>query len=364
MSASEAQVKQQRVREYLAAKQLAGIVLGRQCNFAWYTCGGDNHVVDATEMGVASLVITPKRECVVTTNIEAARIADEEVGDLEIVTFPWHQGEKKDGIIHDIIGAGAAVADDGSAGLPPPDDDFAALRYVLTPEEMDRYRTLGAVCSRAMTDVCANISPGMRENVVEGRLRARLAEERVFGTVVLIAADERIEKYRHPIVTNRPVRKTALIVLCGRRWGLICSVTRLVHFGSVPAALRVRHEACAAVDAAFILGTRAGRSLGEIFEEATAVYAERGFADEWHLHHQGGLAGYCEREIVATPGEPWVAEVGHSFAWNPSITGTKSEDTILLTESGPEVISGPVDWPTLDAEFGGATIPRARILEL
>jgi len=364
MSASEAQVKRQRVREYLAAKELAGIVLGRQCNFAWYTCGGDNHVVGATEMGAASLVITPERECVVTTNIEAGRIADEEVGGMEVLAFPWHQGEKKDDIIRNVIGPGAAVADDGSAGLPPPDDDFAALRYVLTPEEMDRYRTLGALCSRAMSDVCGAITPGTRENEIEGRLRARLAADQVFGTVVLIAADERIQKYRHPIVTDRPVRKTALVVLCGRRWGLICSVTRLVHFGPLPAALQARHEACAAVDAAFILGTRAGRTLGEIFEEATAVYAERGFADEWQLHHQGGLAGYCEREIVATPGEPWAAEVGHSFAWNPSITGTKSEDTFLLTESGPEVISTPVDWPTLDAEFRGETIPRARILEL
>ena len=51
-----------------------------------------------------------------------------------------------------------------------------------------------------------------------------------------------------------------------------------------------------------------------------------------------------------------------AFAWNPSITGTKSEDTILATDKGPALLTRPVDWPTLEVEFAGRTVPRADIL--
>jgi hypothetical protein len=53
------------------------------------------------------------------------------------------------------------------------------------------------------------------------------------------------------------------------------------------------------------------------------------------------MTGYASREIIATPRTTQEIQVGHAFAWNPSITGAKAEETFLLTEAGPEVITHP-----------------------
>jgi antitoxin VapB len=94
------------------------------------------------------------------------------------------------------------------------------------------------------------------------------------------------------------------------------------------------------------------------------AYAETGFPDEWHLHHQGGPAGYEAREYIATPDSADVVSVGQAYAWNPSITGTKSEDTILVGEAGNEVLTAIENWPTLPVTVDGQEIARPAILEM
>jgi Xaa-Pro aminopeptidase len=364
-SQGDAQVKEKRVRDYMERKGLDAVVLTRQDNFAWFTCGGDNHVVTASEGGVASLVITSDRKYVVTSNIEASRIAAEELDEsYEVVEYPWHEEARGAELIRQIIGGGRAASDDGQAALPLLEPDFAELRYSLTEEEMQRYRELGSDCSAMMSSVCAVIKPGFTEAEIAGILSNALTALQITPAVLLIAADERIEKYRHPIYTDNRVGKRVMLVLCGKRAGLICSLTRLAHFGKIPRDLVKRHEAVCAVDAAFILGTRVGAETGAIFRTATQTYAEYGFPDEWKLHHQGGPTGYAGRDYKVTPNETRCVQPNQAFAWNPSITGTKSEDTMLALGSGPEIISAPVDWPTVSVEFNGGTVERAAILEL
>jgi len=89
-----------------------------------------------------------------------------------------------------------------------------------------------------------------------------------------------------------------------------------------------------------ILGsTRPGRTLAAAFEDCKRFYAEVGFPDEWRLHHQGGMTGYAAREIIAGTDTFQEIRAGQAFAWNPSITGAKAEETFVLTDDGPEVIS-------------------------
>jgi antitoxin VapB len=50
------------------------------------------------------------------------------------------------------------------------------------------------------------------------------------------------------------------------------------------------------------------------------------------------------------------------YAWNPSITGTKSEDTILVTETGNEILTSISGWPVISVDIDGDTIERPAIL--
>lgn len=58
-----------------------------------------------------------------------------------------------------------------------------------------------------------------------------------------------------------------------------------------------------------------------------------------------------------------VIEENQAFCWNPSITGTKSEDTVIVsTERGVEFISYPVIFPTIVVEVEGKRFTRPGIL--
>ena len=138
-----------------------------------------------------------------------------------------------------------------------------------------------------------------------------------------------------------------MLILCGRKDGLVCSLTRLIHFGSLSDELKEKAEACAKIDAAFIKSTRLGETLGNIFEKAVVAYSEAGYPDEWRKHHQGGASGYEPREYLAVPGSTDRVSAGQAYAWNPSITGYKSEDTILVGEEDNEVLTEMPDWPVM-----------------
>jgi len=82
----------------------------------------------------------------------------------------------------------------------------------------------------------------------------------------------------------------------------------------------------------------------------------------WTLHHQGGPTGYRPREFRATAESIQVIAPEQAFAWNPSITGTKSEDTVLAREPAPLVLTVSMEWPVISAGPPGARFERPDIL--
>jgi Xaa-Pro aminopeptidase len=338
--------------------------LSTQASFAWLACGGDSHVAMATEAGVARLLVTADAVHLLTSNIEAPRMRAEEMGELPIQVheWNWHDGDEK-AVEADLLG-GLRVAADGSwpAGATNEAPALARLRWALLEPEVVRYRWVGRAATEALSQTARAIEPGMTEHEVAGILGGSLLGMGLTPAVLLVAADERAFRFRHPIPTDRPLERKVLMSIGARRWGLGISATRVVHFGPPDDDLIARHRAICRVDACFIAGTRPGAEVRDVFARAVETYAEVGFPDEWRMHHQGGATGYAPRDYRATAACPEVVLDGQAFAWNPTIAGTKSEDTILAREGDAEVLSAGDDWPVLEVECCGAQVRRPDIL--
>ena len=361
---NEFEYKQTAIHALLEGHGLEALLLRRVSSFAWATGGAASYVNTAASEGVASLLITPSGRHLIADNIEAPRLEKEErlkEQGWEFYIHPWHQAPDAIQELARGLKVGADVPFPGATDLSGP---LARLRADLTPEEGERFRALGRLCAEAMDNAIRAVHPGMSEHQIAALLSAETEGRGVQTIVNLVATDERIFTFRHPLPTHKTLDRYAMLVLCGRQKGLVCSITRLVHFGRLPDELRRKAEAVAQVEAAFILGTRPGRSLGEVFQEALAAYARTGFSDEWQLHHQGGPAGYEPRETISVPGSSDVIKLGQAFAWNPSITGTKSEDTILVGETENEVLTEIEGWPGLQVVVDGKAITRPTILEV
>ena len=359
----EVEIKLQRVRDFLQEHGLAAAVLTTTANFAWLTGGGDSHVVIASEGGVGNIVVTATGQHIITNNIEAGRLEDEEVGELpfEIHHMNWHD-ENPDAMLSQIVSG--VMATDGNW---PPDatnmaSEIARLRWQLLEPEIERYKEVGRLTQQALTETGHEVTPGMNEHQIGAALAGKVLAEGLTPAVVLIAADERIYKYRHPIPTDKHLERQAMLVIGAVKWGLGISATRLVHFGELPAELADKHSAVCQVDAAFILETRPGAAVSDIFKKALAVYEETGYGDEWQLHHQGGATGYAPRDYKGGLESPEVVQQDQAFAWNPSIIGTKSEDTIIARANQTEIISQAEDWPMVEVEYQGQKITRPDIL--
>ncbi len=363
----ELEIKHERIAQFLADQNLDALVLGRLANFAWATGGRDGFIMIATEHAGAHLIYTPDEKSLVADRVEMPRFQAEEglvPPEWTPVAPFWHVDRAQ--VVHwNTVAQGKRTgADCDIQGAQKLTGDIARMRFQLLPQEIERYRALGQAAAQVLELAAHEIAPGMTEHAIASLIAGIAISQGIQAALTLVATDERIFRYRHPIPTAKQLDRYAMLVLCARRHGLICSVSRLVHFGDIPREIQEKSAACAQVDAAFILGSVPGRPAKDVFAEAVSEYAKAGYEDEWRYHHQGGACGYESRDYKASPASAEVIQLNQAFAWNPSIAGVKSEDTTLVTEQGIEVLSAAsADWPTITVEWQGKTIARPAILQ-
>jgi antitoxin VapB len=246
---AEFQVKQERIQRLLAERSLDALLLKRASSFAWATCGAASYVNIAETEGASALLVTRSRRYLVTDNIEAPRLSREDLVSgqgWELCTRPWYEAGRT---IPELAGGMRVGCDVPVQGTVDLSADLAWMRASLTPAEGERFRQLGRACAQAMDQAIKSVLPGQSEHEIAGRLGCEALKRGIQPIVNLVAADERVFAYRHPLPTPKKMVRYAMLVLCGRSRGLVCSLTRLVHFGIMPPDLRQKVEAAARIDA-------------------------------------------------------------------------------------------------------------------
>jgi len=362
----EIEEKKKRIRVVLQELNLDAVYLKKQSNFSWLTGGALNVVGITMELGVTGLLVTAAGQFAVCNNIEAPRMEKEEQLEergFQIHSFPWYEDREPE-IIRRLARGKRVGADHRLPGIEDISSKIDPLRYSLTPWETDRYKEIGRFTSEAIEQTARKIKPGDKECSVIGRLAEGLWENRLDYITTFCAADERISDYRHPIATEKKIHRRAMLCVNSRRQGLIVSLTRFVQFGPVPEEIRRKYNANVLIDCTFMANTVPGRPVAEAFREGIRAYERTGYPEEYKLHHQGGAIGYVGRDYKVDFRSEEVVQENQAFAWNPSITGSKSEDTMIATSDGPILLSKPVLFPELKMAVEGVEFSRPDILEL
>jgi Xaa-Pro dipeptidase len=366
---NEVDEKVERVARYARANGLGAMLLTRQHNFSWLSGGQTNRIDGSVDVGEGSLLVTASAKRYVVANaIEMPRLRDEALQGLgfEPVEYEWADDHQHSSaalktaarVINAPIGS-----DVPAEGARDVNAAVRALQTPLTDPEVARYRALGGDVANAVERLCRSLQPGGSECSIAGMVNSAVATIGARAVVTLVAADERIARFRHPVPTSREWRHAFLIGLCAERQGLVVALSRVVSCGESP-ALRDLTSKAASVFARLVTATRPGVSGSELFQAATDAYRDAGYDGQEQLHHQGGAIGYQSRDWIAHRMSREIVHDRQAFAWNPSITGSKVEDTVLLLDGSAEPMTSTGEWPSIEISDRGGRVLAPGILEI
>ncbi|MDO8685595.1 MAG: M24 family metallopeptidase, partial [Clostridiales bacterium] len=211
--------------------------------------------------------------------------------------------------------------------------------------------------------VADEVVPGMTEHEIEAMLLYEYGKINATPEVLLIGSDERITAYRHPLPSEKKVRKLILLHPAIRKWGLHANVTRMMYFGDeLPEDIKIKYEMANALQAQAISMCIPGEKFHRILDVRKELLEAAGFGDEWEKHFPGGITGYllCDASICGKLDTEVV--LNQAYDWFITITGVKVEELSINTAKGREVLSATGRWPVKDYSFNGQTFKLPEIL--
>jgi Xaa-Pro dipeptidase len=338
------------------------LILTRRDNIAWLTGGGEAVSDRESPYSPVYLVLSPGRKAAVGYFMDLPRTLDEALAGLgyEGVSLPTFGKTPEQAALE--VAAGRAVADAPFLGVDDVDEHIPALYLPYTPEEVARYRAVAGECAALLTELAHWVQPGMTERQVFARMWGMCLERGFAGRFMFVGADERIEKYRHPVPSDKPVESVVLFAPTAVKYGLASLLTRVVSFGEPGEELRRRHRAVATMQAAMIQATRPGARLVDLRRRIFDLYDELGFSDEKYRHFHGGPVGYRGSFIGPMADPKAIVQAGSTFTYYLTVTGAKSEEVLLVEDDATRIITFDPAWPVLSIDYGGTAIQVPDIL--
>jgi Xaa-Pro aminopeptidase len=351
VSGAEAAAKLALLREALAQAGAGAIRLRGEDWFAWATGGGAPLAPAGNGAVVAELLVSLEEACVLTDEVEADRLRQEEVpSGFTFHVAPWAEPELHETYVLGAAGGGAILSDRPNHAEQPLPASLRLRRMALNADEQERYRVLGRLAAEAVSEALRAARPEWTEYQLAGEGARALLRRGIQPALVLAAGERRLAQWRRPTPSHEPVGARATLSCWARRHGLVARLSRSVSFGAAPAQDELLQVEATGLDA-----VRPGQSLAAVYHAFDAAYRHANRPEAIRERHLGGVAGYQACELAASPSTATGLEAGMAFAFNPGFDGVKLEDTFLLGPQGLENLTLDPQWPATN--IGGRVRP-------
>ncbi|MBD2744499.1 M24 family metallopeptidase [Coleofasciculus sp. FACHB-1120] len=345
----EVSQKLELIRNALTEAEAQGLRLRGTDWFAWATAGGSSTVLLTAETGIAEVLVTAEDAWILTDEIEAQRLKDEEIPEnFQHYANPWADAAARESFVQQATNGGKILSD---RPIPHAEKRLPASlqqhKRTLMPSELERYRQLGRQASEAMTEVLKAAKPDWTEYQLAGAGAEALWARGIHPALTLVAGERRLPLYRHATATGEEIGRQAMLVFCARRHGLYANLTRFVSFGSSDESAKL-HGDVRQIEAEALNFLKPGIALNAVYDTLADVYQKHGYSNAIREHHQGGTTGYLAREVVANPTTNDTLEENMAVAWNPSVRGAKIEDTFVLLKDRLENLTFDPNFPSVE----------------
>lgn len=349
--AAEAAGKRQRVRDLLTDADAEVVVIRDTPTVRWLLCGRGGSLAH----GDAAVVIDGEAAVVLLPEIDARRITQEEHLDelgYRLACFPRTHGLQP---TVDRLTEARRVAE------PSVKRRLLDLRHELQPAECVRLRAAGRASAEAMTATFAQLHPDMSERDAAAQLAFELTVRGVCPKHILVAGETRHLAYTLAPPSCTRLGRNALFAVDGESAGLAVAMTRIVSFVEPTTVLASRVAIAAEIEARLIAASVPGALIGDIRALAIDAYAEFGFSDDHFFECDGGLGGYDDPSHFGAAAADAYLPSSCGVSWRPRLLGGgASQDTILVSLAGPEVVT----WMPEIEELFTSGLPRPAIVQL
>jgi Xaa-Pro aminopeptidase len=355
--------KQTLVADLLREVGCDGLLILDPDNFSWLTSGATpRNVLDPAQL--PGLYLTPEARFVVSNNVDAQRLFDEEIDDLgfQLKEWPWHW-EREALLNH--LGKGRPLASD----VPLADcknigERLRWERRGLTLYELAAYRELGLVVAHALEATCRTLGAGQTEQEIAGQLAHRVLHRGAEPLAVMALGDGRARRYRRGVPSSAPVTKSCVLSLTARLAGLCVSASRTTTLGPADGVTLKEHDTACKVTANYFASSWPDAVPEQLLLAGRRVLQISGFEHEWRMAPQGWLTGRSPVEQLLTPKTTELFRVGVALTWQSSVGAALSCDSFVVTAKGPVLITQPAaNWPVKRIRIQGNYMSRPDVLQ-
>jgi Xaa-Pro aminopeptidase len=221
------------------------------------------------------------------------------------------------------------------------------LRSVKDADETTAIRSAAVIAATAFQRAVRHIRPGITESTLAGILDLEMRRQGAkVGFETIVAFGPNASRPHHQPSHRKLGQRDTILMDFGARYnGYCCDITRSFALGKPAAAYRWAYEVVEKAQAAAIRVAKTGAKLVEVDAAARNAIRESGLPVYGHgTGHGFGL------EIHEIPflkeGAKGDLKAGQIITIEPGIylpgkLGVRIEDDILITGSGPEILTGP-----------------------